>query len=136
MASLRGCSVSARRWVRRARPRITSIEYITLTGADASRRIEVKNYSAHAAVLFYAPSSAARASGNEFRWFNVHHNSTYGVDIAWQDNGLFADGVARANPPEIGAYEFVPAPSKRRKDFNADGKDDILLRMHASLLAE
>ena len=41
------------------------------------------------------------------------------------------DGVTRSNPPEIGLYEFIFSPN-RRKDFNGDGKEDLLFRHPSS----
>ena len=82
----------------------SNMNYLTLTGVDATRRIEIKNYSGHAGVLLYqggGPSS--RANWNEFKWFDVHNNSSNGIVTDWQDNLLVQDGLTHNNGAVEGA---------------------------------
>ncbi len=88
----------------------SNMNYITLTGVDATRRIEIKNYSGHAGILFYQSGGpSARANWNEFKWFDVHHNSTNGIATDWQDNLLLQDGLTHHN----GAVEGAAAGSSK-----------------------
>ena len=87
---------------------ITNINYIIITGADATRRIEIKNYSAHAAIMHYmSGSGSSRALGNQLKWFDCHHSSNYCIANAWQDSLLYEDGLAHDN----GALEGGGTPA-------------------------
>jgi hypothetical protein len=81
---------------------VTNISYVTIAGADASRRIEIKNYAGHSGILYYrSGTGSARSVGNQLLWFDVHHNSNYCVNTTWQDGMLIQDGFAR----DCGAIE-------------------------------
>jgi hypothetical protein len=87
---------------------ITNISYIVIAGADATRRLEIKNYSAHAGIMHYmSGNGSARAIGNQLKWFDCHHSSTYCIANAWQDSLLYEDGLAHDN----GALEGGGTPS-------------------------
>lgn len=60
----------------------SGINYLTITGADATKRIEIRKYNGHAGILWYQ-SPGGRANFNEFKWFDVHHNTSAGFGNDW-----------------------------------------------------
>ena len=108
---------------------ITELNYIVIAGADALRRIEIKNYLAHANILHYNRSNNGAAVGNQLKWFDCHHSSNYCVDNSWQDNLLYEDGIAHDN----GALEGDIAKQGTgiiMGDVNdATGKNNIVRRV-------
>jgi hypothetical protein len=113
----------------------SNMNYITLTGVDATRRIEIKNYSGHAGILLYQGGGpSARGQWNEFKWFDVHHNSTNGIATDWQDNLLLQDGLTHHN----GAVEGAAAGSSTNgagallgDAADAGGNNNIVRRVTA-----
>ena len=74
---------------------VTDLSHIIITGADATRRIEIKNYSAHANILHYnTGSDSSKMVGNQLIWFDCHHSVNYCVSNARQDSLLYEDGLA------------------------------------------
>lgn len=108
---------------------ITELSYVVIAGADAFRRIEIKNYLAHANILHYNRSNNGAAVGNQLKWFDCHHSSNYCVDNSWQDNLLYEDGIAHNN----GALEGDTAMQGTgiiMGDVNdATGKNNIIRRV-------
>jgi hypothetical protein len=74
----------------------SGINYLTISGADATKLIEIRKYNGHAGILWYQ-SPGGRAKFNEFIWFDVHHNTSAGFGNDWQDNMLVQDGLAHDN---------------------------------------
>lgn len=98
---------------------VTDLSHIVITGVDAARRIEIKNYSAHANILHYAGSETARATGNQLSWFDCHHSSNYCVSNARQDSLLYEDGIAH----DSGALEGGGKPINGTGVIMGDGDD-------------
>lgn len=123
----RGASVPA--WV--GGIQITDLSFITITGADATRRIEIKNYSAHASIFHYRSGSGSiRAVGNQLKWFECHHSSNYCISNSWQDSLVYEDGLVRDN----GALEGGGTPSSGTGVVMGDvadvtGNNNILRRV-------
>jgi hypothetical protein len=111
----------------------SDMHYITLTGVDSTRRIEIKNYSGHAGILLYhrgGPST--RAKWNEFKWFDVHHNSTNGIATDWQDNSLLQDGLTHHNGAvEGGGASTNGAGALIGDAADAGGSNNIIRRVKA-----
>lgn len=88
---------------------IASMSYITITGADATRRFVWKNYTAPSGMLWYQGSgtegNSTRDSFNELKWFEVHHCTGYGLDNYFNADYLYQDGLAH----DCGAVEGQPA---------------------------
>ena len=77
---------------------VTNMNYIIMTGVDASRRLEIKNYSAHAGIMHYnSGGGSTRGTGNQLKWFDCHNSSTYCIANVWQDSLLYEDGIAHDN---------------------------------------
>jgi hypothetical protein len=77
---------------------LTDINYIVITGFDATRRFEFKNFNAHAQILHYrSGTGTVRSIGNQLKWFDCHHSSNYCMANAWQDDLLYQDGIAHNN---------------------------------------
>ena len=110
---------------------VTDINYMIISGADATRRIEIKNYSAHDGILHYkSGSGSTRAIGNQLKWFECHHSSNYCVSNAWQDSLLYEDGLAHDN----GALEGGGIPASgvgiiMGEGADATGNNNILRRV-------
>ena len=110
---------------------ITNINYIVITGADATRRIEIKNYSAHAGIMHYmSGSGSTRAVGNQLKWFDCHHSSTYCIANAWQDSLLYEDGLAHDNGALEGGGTPASGAGIAMGDVaDATGNNNILRRV-------
>lgn len=84
------------------------LSYITITGADATRRFEFKNYPSEG-FLWYQGSgtegNSVRDHGNILAWFDCHHHVNHGIDAIWQEGYLLQDGLAH----DCGAIEGNPA---------------------------
>lgn len=110
---------------------VTDINYMIISGADATRRIEIKNYSAHAGILHYKSGDGSiRAVGNQLQWFECHHSANYCVSNAWQDALLYEDGLAHDN----GALEGGGIPASgvgiiMGEAADATGNNNILRRV-------
>ena len=110
---------------------VTNMNYIIMAGADATRRLEIKNYSAHAGIMHYSSGGGStRGVGNQLKWFDCHHSSTYCIANVWQDSLLYEDGLAHDN----GALEGGGTPSNGTGIVMGDvddatGNNNILRRV-------
>lgn len=110
---------------------VTDLSHIIIRGADAKRRIEIKNYSAHANVLHYnTGSDSSKMVGNQLIWFDCHHSSNYCISNSWQDNLLYQDGLVHNN----GALEGGGVPKSGTgitmgDVADATGSNNILRRI-------
>ena len=98
---------------------VTDLSHIVITGTNSARRIEIKNYSAHANILHYAGNESTRAIGNQLRWFDCHHSSNFCISNAWQDSLRYEDGIAHDN----GAIEGGNTPIYGTGVIMGDGHD-------------
>jgi len=111
----------------------SGMNYITLSGADQTRRLEIKNYSGHAAVLFYQGNGpTTRAVWNEFKWFDVHNNSSNGIATDWQDSLLVEDGLTHDNGALEGAGVGTDGAGMLIGDADdAGGANNVIRRVKA-----
>ncbi len=99
---------------------VTNMNYIIVTGVNGTRRIEIKNYSAHAGIMHYSSGGGStRGTGNQLKWFECHHSAKYCASNVWQDSLLYEDGIAHDN----GALEGGGTPTNGTGIIMGDAAD-------------
>ncbi len=108
---------------------ITELSYITITGAAAARRFEIKNFLAHSNILHYNGSNNHSAVGNSLKWFDCHHSASYCVNNSWQDDLLYEDGIAHDNGALEGGTRTQGTGIIMGDANDTTGKNNIIRRV-------